>query len=316
MAGIVAVVIALPHALRLERASPATAATLWAAALGMRALAGVFAALYVVLFVPATQVFDALTHWCWHTILPLVTTHLGLSGHRVGDAVTIAPSMLVAASAVSIGFGVWRASRAVRRLLTHEAIGRGPSGSVIIGGPDIVVAAAGLTRPRLVVSAGALATLDDEELAASLDHEHGHIQRRHRHILLYAEACRALGRFMPGTLTAVAALRFHLERDADGWALRRAHDPFALASAICKAAGSRSRGGPALVSLADGDVVRRVTELVATRAPVSRFRTAVLNGLAAIAVTVLVALTAVVPLAVAAGSRRGTASPMTHYCRG
>jgi len=316
LAAVVAAAIVLPHVLRLERVSPATAATLWVGALGLRALAAVFTALYVVLFMPATQLFDALTHWCWHTIVPLATTHLGFSGHSVGDAMTTVPSMLLATSAVSIGFGVWRASRAVHRLLTHEAIGAGPDGSVIIGGSDVVVAAAGLARPRLVVSAGALASLDDDELAASLDHEHGHIERRHRYVLLYAEVCRALGRFLPGTSAAVHSLRFELERDADCWALLRSHDRFALASAICKAAIPCGGRGPALASLGGGDVARRVDELVAARPPLSRSRTATLNVLAATGVTLVVALSAAVPLAVIEGSQRAAQSQVKHPCNG
>lgn len=314
LALIVGAAIVAPHVLRLDRAAPATAATLWAVALGLRALAGVFTALFVVLYVPATELFDALTHWCWHTIVPLVATHLGLSGHRIGDAVTIVPSMLLVASAVSIAFGIWRASRAVHRLLTHGAVGEGPAGSVIIGGFDVVVAAAGLTRPRLVVSAGALATLDDEELAASLDHEHGHIERRHRYVLLYAEVCRALARLLPGTSTAVRGLRFQLERDADGWALRRAHDRFALASAICKAAVSPADSSLAVAMLADGDVVRRVDELVAQRAPLGRSKVGLLNALAAGGVTLVIGLSAAVPVAIAAGSQRMTDPQPVHHC--
>jgi len=248
----------------------------------------------------------------WRTLME----PLGFSGHSVGDAMSTVPSMLLTASAVSIGFGIWRGSRAVRRLLTHEAIGDGPAGSVIIGGADVVVAAAGLARPRLVVSAGALATLDDEELAASLDHEHGHIARRHRYVLLYAEVCRALGRFLPGTSSAVRALGFELERDADVWAVRRPHDPFALASAICKAAIPRSDRGPALASLGGSDVTRRVDELVAARQPLSGSKVGALNALALTGVTLVIALSAAVPLAVAAGSQRVGQSQTTHPCTG
>lgn len=314
LAVVVAVAIVLPHVLSLERASAATAATLWAVALGLRALAGVFAALYVVLFVPTTELFDELTQWCWHTIIPYITTHLGLSGHGVGDAVIIVPSVLLAVSAASIGFGIWRACRAVRRLLAHESIGDGPAGSVIIGGPGVIVAAAGLARPRLVVSAGALVSLDDDELAASLDHEHGHIKRRHRFVLLYAEACRALGRCVPGTSAALRGLRFELERDADGWALGRAHDPLALASAIYKAAVSPAGGGPAVASLADGDVIRRVDELLAAPPPLRRSTIGLLNVLAATGVTLVIALSIAVPLALATGAQRAVEPQAMHRC--
>ncbi len=185
-----ALAIALPHALRLERCEPATAATIWLAALALRALAAVYVAAFLVFFLPATALFDMFTHWCWHTVVPLLATHLGLNGHMFGDAATIAPSFVLAASAVSVAFGLARAARAVRALVQRGALGPGPQDSVIVGGADVMVAAAGIRRPRIVVSAGALTVLEDDELIASIDHERGHISRRHRFGLLFAELCR------------------------------------------------------------------------------------------------------------------------------
>lgn len=63
-----------------------------------------FLVLYLALFLPATPAFAELTHWCWHTVLPLLTTHLGLEGHRVGDAATILPGLLVMTSLLSVVF--------------------------------------------------------------------------------------------------------------------------------------------------------------------------------------------------------------------
>jgi hypothetical protein len=60
----------------------------------------------------------------------------------------------------------------------------------------------------------------------------------------------------------VSELRFQLERDADEWALRRAHDPCALASAICKAATMRGGTHPAVVSLGGGGLERRLDRLM------------------------------------------------------
>ena len=130
---------------------------------------------------------------------------------------------------------VVQATLAVRRLV-RSPLGEGPEGSVIVGGEDVMLAAAGLTRPTLVVSAGALARLDDAELAAAMAHERAHIRRFHRYVLLFAEVCRVLGRPLPGTARAVRQLRFHIERDADRCAVRERTDRLALASAICKAA--------------------------------------------------------------------------------
>ena len=66
-----------------------------------------------------------------------------------------------------------RDARAARRLVAQHAVGLGPRNSLIVGGSDVVFAVAGLVRPRIVVSAGALTSLDDDELAAGLDHEEG-----------------------------------------------------------------------------------------------------------------------------------------------
>ena len=155
---------------------------------------------------------------------------------------------------------VVQATLAVRRLV-RAPLGRGPQGSVIIGGDDVMLAAAGLAHPTLVVSAGALARLDDAELAAAIAHERAHIRRRHRYVLLYAELCRVLGRPLPGTARAVRQLRFHIERDADRSAVRERADRLALASAICKAAtGATTRAG--MAALGGDGTAARVRELL------------------------------------------------------
>jgi len=253
--------IAAPHVLRLESAHPATSAAIWFAALSLRALAALFFAVFVVLYLPATALFDLVTHWCWYAVLPVVTTHLGLSGHSIGDVALLAPMLGLAASFMSVSFGLWRATRTIRAWVRSTSIGPGPQHSVIVGEHDVVVAAAGFRRPTVIVSAGALTTFDDEELAASLAHERGHIAHRHRFVLASAETCRSLARLLPGTRRAVAELVFHLERDADRWAIERRHEPTALASAICKAATSSP---PMLASLGGtGSTTSRVQTLLA-----------------------------------------------------
>ena len=259
---LVGAAIAAPHALALERAHPPTAAVIWLAAVCLRALVVLFVVLFLALHVPTTALFALVTRWCWHAALPLVTSHLGLSGHSVGDVALLVPALALAVSLVSVFVGLWRATRAVSAWVRRTSIGPGPDRSVIVGENDIVVAAAGLRRPRVIVSAGALMCFDDDELAASLAHEHGHIARRHRFVLVAAEVARSLARLLPGTRRAMAELVFHLERDADRWALDRRHDPMALASAICKAARPPERTGGALLTLGGGAVTRRVRHLL------------------------------------------------------
>lgn len=253
--------IALPHALRLERATPAVAATIWASALVLRALTVTFALLAIVFFVPATALFTLITHWCWHGVVPLLSTHLPVDGHLVGGAAVVIPAALFAAPTLWAAWGLWQAARAVQRLLTR-AVGGGPLASLVLPDREVLVAAAGLRRPRVVISAGALLLLDDDELAASLAHERGHIARRHRWVLVVGELCRALAAMLPGTSTAAGELAFHLERDADLFATSRQHDPVVLASALCKAAGGPAPLPPPTTALSGNDVLRRIALLI------------------------------------------------------
>ena len=300
LATLVAAAIALPHVLRLEAASATAGAFLWFCALILRALTTVAATLFLVLVLPTTEIFTLVTHWCWHTVLPVVAAHLGLDGHRLGDAAVVLPAFVLASSLIWVAFGVARAARRVAAFVRQAQLGPGPAGSVMVGGADVVVAAAGLHRPRVVVSAGALLTLDDEELAASLDHELGHIARRHRYILVAAQFLRALGRPLPGTRSAWRELVYHLERDADSWAVTRHHDPLALASAICKAATGSFGASPGVATaLGGGATSRRVRELAAG-VPRQRSTDAV-RLMTALMATVTLAATVALPAAAAGG---------------
>jgi hypothetical protein len=309
--------IALPHMLRLDRSAPMAAAIMWTVSLVLRALLVVFGALYLAFFLPTTGAFAQVTHWCWHTVVPLLTTHLGLDGHRVGDAATIVPGLLAMASLLSVALGVARGARAVKRLLTRHSLGPGPADTVIVAGREVMMAAAGLKRPKVVVSAGALLQLDDDELAAGLDHERGHIARRHRYMLVFAELCRGVGRIVPGAVHASRQLAFHLERDADQWALRR-HDRLALASAICKAASTQPLDAVvASASLSGTGAPERLGQLVdGSTAPVRGARAMMLNAAAAAMVCAALVAAAVVPSTALAGAGQLNAQQQVRHCEG
>ena len=315
LAAVLGGAVALPHVLRLERTSPSLAAALWLSALALRALIALFAALAAVVVLPRTEVFALVTHWCWHAAMPLLATHLGLDGHRVGDAALLLPAAVLAVSAISVAVGIVKATRAVARLVQRAAVGTGPQDSVIVGDGDVVVATAGMRRPLVLVSAGALASFDDEELAASLEHENGHIARRHRYVLVAAELCRALARFIPGTRRAIDELRFHLERDADRFALQRRHEPVVLASAIVKAAQSRST--PALAALGGGGVPRRIRALLdgaATSQPVDGL--AIRSAVAVLLTLVIGLAVALPPVALGAMQATGAGTDVRHCANG
>jgi len=307
--------VALPHLVRLDHARPATAATLWTAALTLRALTAVSGSLFLFLEFPGTTAFKFLTHWCKHSVLPLLNLHVEVHGHAIGGAAVLAPLALIVVSLGAALLGTVRAARAVGATLRCRSLGAGPEGSVIIGGPDVVVAAAGFVHPRIVLSAGALALLDDQELAAGLAHEHGHIARRHHLVLAYADCCRAVARMLPGTRRAVSEFRFQLERDADDWALRRHHDPCALASAICKAASTRACADAAMVTLGGGPIERRLDELLRneprTTGPMRR---RIADSAAVLMVCVTLTSLVAIPSQALAGARGQVAQHSVHHC--
>lgn len=305
--------IALPHASDLRRVPAGTAVLVWASSLGLRAMAGLFLATYVIFLLPGTELFQAVTHWCWHAVLPLLTTHLGFNGHNVGDAVVLLPIVVSAISLASFGVGLARATAGVRRLIRRHAVGAGPEGAVVLADDSVVLAAAGLGHPRVMVSTGALASLDDGELSAGLAHERGHIERRHRWVLLYAEICRGLGCVLPGSRTAVRQLAFHLERDADAWALRR-HDALDLAGAICKAALS-TRSGAAFHALSgDTGTRERVEDLVHGQQTVEGVRLALVRTAGLAAAVLLLALFAALPGTVASAATSASANALPEHC--
>lgn len=305
-----------PHLIPQRRLRASSGIALWMAVLTFRAAVAVSLVVVIVFVIPATQLFSLLTHWCLHAVVPFFASHLGFDGHAVGDAAVLVPVLVLAVSLISVGIGTWRGARAVRRWLKRSSLGAGPGSSLIIGEADVVVAAAGLRAPRLVVSAGALLKLDDAELTAGLEHERGHVIRRHRFISLAAHCCHALSRVLPGGKAALVALQFHLERDADDYAVRQTGDPLALASAICKAAGARTlpvAEQPALANLADGGVPARLDRLVASSSDRdSRLESAIARVLTSLMVVLSVGLLWAVPAAAGSGlDRPGPATDST-----
>jgi Zn-dependent protease with chaperone function len=234
--------ITVPHVLPLQRVTPICAAALWLAALALRAFVAIGAAMFVFVYLPDTRIFKVLAGWCLHEILPFLVGHLG---HPMAHVAALLPGLALAASLVWTLFGLGRAWLALRRKLSH-ALGEGPFGSTVVLDDGVVVAVTSVGRSRLVVSERALQTLDKEELEASVAHELGHIHRRHRPLLLAGSLLGSVGRLLPGSRAAERGLAFHLERDADEFAVAHTRDPLALASAICKAARGQPTGATSL----------------------------------------------------------------------
>ena len=227
--------IAAPHLVPMRSVRPALAASVWLGALALRALVAVGTAVFLLVYLPQTELFRALAELCLHAVVPVLATHLGFSGHHLADAALILPSLALAGSVVVVGFGLARGGLALRGRLRERSLGDGPLGSTVVAEPGIVVAVARVGRPRILVSSDALAELDEDELSASLAHELGHLRRRHRPLLVAGSFLTALARGLPGTRAAHREFELSLERDADAFAVSVTQRPLALASAICKA---------------------------------------------------------------------------------
>jgi hypothetical protein len=255
--------IALPHVLRIERVAPTTGAAVWFFALCLRALGAVVFAAYMLIYLPETSRFAGFVDWCVHLALPLISLNVHLPALRLADGAAVIPTVVLGLSLAYAGFRMLRARFYARRLITRMTIGDGPLGSTVLASEEVLLAVTQLGPPRLLISGKTLETLDEEELAAGLQHELGHLRRAHRPILLVASVLRALARWQPGAKTAYRELCFSLERDADEYALRQTRDPLALASAICKAALAQRRTVPVLGLRGETRVSLRLEYLLA-----------------------------------------------------
>jgi hypothetical protein len=124
-----------------------------------------------------------------------------------------------------------------------------------------------------------------------------------------------MGRLVPGGQRALRELAFHLERDADRWAVSRNQDALSLASAICKSVSVNVEHGTVL-ALSGSGATDRVTQLLDDSPQQSsrarrRFTSAVAASLAAL--TLL--LVAAAPLAAVAGADQLNKSRPAAHCR-
>ena len=298
----------VPHVLRFHRAPPVTAALTWLAAITLRAAAVGLAAAWLVLFFPGTHFFEALTHWCWHHL-----TSAALNGHDVGHVTTLVPTLFGVASVVSVGIAGIKLTRALR-LSRVSTAGDGPSGSVIVGGDAINLAVVGVLHPQVLVSAGALLELSDEELEAALTHERAHIARRHRYAVLWAEICAALARFVPGTRRCTEEIAFHLERDADRWALARNINRRALAAALRKSASSHRSPRGIVLALGASRVEERLAEILEDCREPSGSRPRACRAVAVCLIALLAAVSIATPPALAAGLEVVRSAPAAVAC--
>lgn len=253
-----------PYAVPRSAVRPSAGIAMWITVLGLRAAVCATAVSASALYLPSTAPFQAASGWCVHAVVPFFARHFGLSGHALGDAASFVPAAVLLILAISAALGALKALRAAALWLGQNTVGSGPSKSVIVGDAEVIVATAGIRNPKVIVSAGALLDLDDAELEAGLFHEWGHVRRGHRVLTLASVACLAASRLLPGGRRASEELQFHLERDADEYAVSRTGDRLALASAICKTAagGAMTHTPLAVASLTGANTAERLKLLL------------------------------------------------------
>ena len=246
----------------LLRLRAANVAALVLALIALRAVSVLLIACILVAHLPDTRLFESVTHWCLHSVIPFMTTEAAPDSHLLGAGALALPLAVSIFSIGIAGFGIWRGARKVQAWLRESARGEAPDGAVVVAAPRPMIGAAGLLVPRVVVSTQAVVAMDDAELAAGIEHERGHIARRHRYVLLTASLLSAVTRFVPGTRGLMELLEDELERDADEYAVAR-QGPLPLSSAICKlaTAGSRTTSDPAFAGMDGGGTIRRLRAL-------------------------------------------------------
>ena len=169
--------------------------------------------------------------------------------------------VLLAASAA-----VLRARRRQRALLSLLAHGDPKvPGALVLDHPTAAAYCVPGLRSRIVISAGALALLDQAELAAILAHERAHLRERHDLVLLPFTALRRAFPRSASARRAHGAVALLVEMLADDHALR--HRPArelvtALIRVGTSGAGSTPTGALAVGGTPDGEMAVRVARLL------------------------------------------------------
>lgn len=140
---------------------------------------------------------------------------------------------------------------------------------VVVRHPEPVAYCLPGRRRAIVVTTGALATLEADELAAVLAHERAHLRGRHHLALAWTGAVARSLPFLPDLRRVAGEQRQLLEMAADDRAAR-ASTPQAVARAITRLVGPPLAGE--VLGAADLAVVARVERLLAPGAPTRRGR--------------------------------------------
>ena len=147
--------------------------------------------------------------------------------------------------------------------------------------------------PIIVLTTGALAVLDSQQLTAVLAHERAHLAGRHHLLLAVTRSLAAVAPFVPLFARGTGDIARLAEMRADDVAARRAGRRMLLTALIAMGAGAATAPAPAAWLAATGGVIAIRVRRLAEPAPPGR---RACHGLALAAITLaILGATALVP---------------------
>lgn len=295
----------LPWALRRSawtRRAPALGILAWQAVSASVLIAATLVG--VTLALPTLPVTTDLAEWLGACSVALRDQYATPGGAAIGIAGTVVAATIVLRLVACLAVGWIRVARTRRRL-------RGTLGILATAGTQPGVLVVEHPRPAVycvpgrggsvVVTSGAIGTLDEQQLAATLAHERAHLGDRHDLVLVVAAALRRAFGIVPVFRWAEAEMRELVEMRADDAALGSV-ERRALASAVVALAGARHPAGA--LGMGGSLAVTRVRRLAVPCRPLGVLRSVVT------VVACLIALA--LPLGIASGP--AVAAAAMDYC--
>ena len=296
-----AAVLACPIPALLARAAwpqraPAAALVLWQAIGLASGLAGVGAGLALGVAPLHSHLLPGLGRLAAQTLAGRPLAGLGLL-NVAGLVWAVVLAARLAGGLIMATIRTLRTRTRLRRLVDLVARPYPPSRNArVLDHPTAMAYCLPGLRPRVVLSAGALHLLDDQQVAAVLAHEHAHTRARHDLVVLPFRALYSSLPWVPWVGRAHQAVTMLVEMLADDCACRR-HQRRVLASALVQVATATSAVPAGALGAAQAPLVTRVRRLVDPPAPAPAWLplAAYLTALALLAIpTALLAFPAIV----------------------
>ncbi len=278
---------------RFPRAGIAAWQALSASTVAAVLLAGLSAALPVM---PFTLNLAEFLHTCAMLLQAQYTTPVGALATTGGLGLVVVVSSRIAWCVARTWIRIGRARRAQRHHLAVLAHLEPATGILVLDHAEASAYCVPGRGGQVVVTTGALAQLEADELEAVLAHERAHLHGRHDLVVATATALRDAFGFVPLFAAAADQVPRLVEMAADDVAIRSA-DRACLAHALLNLAGAPAPVG--LLGAGGSTAVARVRRLVAPSQPFGMMQRVLALAGMAVVLTLPVVLASAPALAVA-----------------